>query len=122
MKKDAIYFDQAATSFPKPPKVIEAMVHYMTQIGTNVGRGSYKDAYDADAIVFETRENLSRLFQGKDSKNVIFTSNITQSLNMVFKGYLKSGDHVLVSAMEHNAVMRPLVQLRDVGVTFDRIP
>ena len=98
------------------------MVHFMSEVGVNVGRGSYREAYTADHVVYETRELLKTLFNASDSKNVIFTANITQSLNMVLKGYLKPGDHVLVSAMEHNAVMRPLIQLKANGVTFDRIP
>ena len=122
MKKTGIYFDQAATSYPKPKSVVEAMVHFMSEVGVNVGRGSYREAYTADSVVYETRELLKTLFNASDSKNVIFTANITQSLNMVLKGYLKPGDHVLVSAMEHNAVMRPLIQLKANGVTFDRIP
>ena len=122
MKKTGIYFDQAATSYPKPKSVVEAMVHFMSEVGVNVGRGSYREAYTADHVVYETRELLKTLFNASDSKNVIFTANITQSLNMVLKGYLKPGDHVLVSAMEHNAVMRPLIQLKANGVTFDRIP
>ena len=122
MKRTGIYFDQAATSYPKPTSVVDAMVHFMSHVGVNVGRGSYREAYTADSVVYETRELLKTLFNASDSKNVIFTANITQSLNMVMKGYLKSGDHVLVSSMEHNAVMRPLIQLKDSGVTFDRIP
>jgi cysteine desulfurase family protein len=119
--------DQAATSFPKSPGVIEAMVEFMSQVGTNINRGSYEDAYETAGIVYETREQLCKLFDfapiTEKAKNVIFTPNITYALNFIIKGYLQSGDHVLVSSMEHNAVMRPLVQLqKDRGITFDRIP
>ncbi len=118
-----IYFDQAATSFPKPAEVPAAMVRYMTEIGCNVNRSSYGSAYDAEDLVFETRERLTRRFNGDDCRNVVFTSCITTSLNILLKGLLRPGDHVLVSAMEHNAVMRPLRQLeRLAGVRFDRIP
>ena len=89
-----------------------------------MNRGGYQAAYSVEEQIFETREQLLRLFHftsGK-GKNVIFTPNITTSLNILLKGLLKSGDHVLVSSMEHNAVMRPLVQLTRHGVTFDRIP
>ncbi|GAA4295781.1 aminotransferase class V-fold PLP-dependent enzyme [Anaerocolumna aminovalerica] len=125
MKK--IYMDQAATSFPKAPGVIEAMVEFMTQVGTNINRGSYENAYETAGVVYETREQLCKLFDfgpiEDKAKNVIFTPNITYALNFIIKGYLKSGDHVLVSSMEHNALMRPLVQLqKDRGITFDRIP
>lgn len=117
-----IYFDNAATSFPKPKGVSEAMCHYIEHIGANVGRGNYKSAYAADEIVYETREMLKTLFGAQDSKNVIFTPNVTYAINMILKGFLKPGDHVLVSSMEHNAVMRPLSQLTHQGITFDRIP
>ena len=117
-----IYFDQAATSFPKPACVSEAVVHYMTQVGCNINRGSYQGAYEAEEVIFETRELLTTLFGGSDPAHVIFTMNITYDMNMLLKGLLSSGDHVLVSSMEHNAVMRPLIQLEKQGVSFDRIP
>lgn len=125
MKK--IYMDQAATSFPKAPGVIETMVEFMSQVGSNINRGSYENAYETAEIVYETREQLCKLFHfeplADKIKNVIFTPNITYALNFIIKGYLQTGDHVLVSSMEHNAVMRPLVQLqKDRGITFDRIP
>lgn len=121
-KETKIYFDQSATSFPKPPQVIDAMVDYMKHVGCNVNRGSYSSAYLAEDVVYDTREALTRLFHGDDCKNTVFTANITESLNMILKGLLKPGDHVLVSSMEHNAVMRPLNQLTGQGITFDRIP
>lgn len=117
-----IYLDNACTSYPKPPSVITAMTDYMTQYGTNINRSSYGPAYELESIVFETRLGLSKLFEYDNVKNVIFTANVTTSLNMVLKGLLQKGDHVLVSSMEHNAVMRPLVQLQDHGITFSRIP
>lgn len=118
----SIYLDNGATSFPKPKCVGEAMHHYIVNVGANIGRGGYEEAMQAEEVVFETRERIQTLFNAPDSRNVIFTQNITQSLNMVIKGYLKPGDHVLVSAMEHNAVMRPLVQLENIGIKFSRIP
>lgn len=117
-----IYFDQAATTFPKPGSVTTSMVHYIQEIGCNVNRGSYTDAYSAEDVIFDTREKLTQLFHGEDCKNTIFTANITTSLNILLKGLLHPKDHVLVSSMEHNAVMRPLQQLAKAGVTFDRIP
>ena len=119
---DKIYFDQASTSFPKAPGVAKAMYAYLTSLGTNVNRGCYEDAYAAEETVFNTRKLLAQLFHFPLTKNVILTGNITQSLNMLLKGLLRSGDHVLVSSMEHNAVMRPLVQLSRDGISFDRIP
>ena len=120
MKK--IYLDQASTSFPKPRQVPDAMYRYMTEIGTNINRGGYEDAYSAEDMVLETRERLCELFHFSQCENVIFTGNITASLNVILKGFLKPGDHVLVSSMEHNAVMRPIRQLEQTGVSFDRIP
>lgn len=124
---ELVYFDQAATSYPKGDGVVDAMVKFMTSVGTNINRGSYGKAYDTAQIVYETREKLARFFDfspiPNGIKNVIFTSNITYGLNFILKGFLKEGDHVLVSSLEHNATMRPLVQLQNERyVTFDRIP
>ena len=119
---DYIYLDNASTSFPKAPTVATAMSDYITNRGININRGSYALAYDVEDIIYTTRQRLHTLFNGHDPSHVIFTQNVTMSLNMVIKGLLKSGDHVLVSSMEHNAVMRPLTQLLDKGITFDIIP
>ncbi|MEM1484205.1 aminotransferase class V-fold PLP-dependent enzyme [Oscillospiraceae bacterium PP1C4] len=120
MKK--IYLDHAATSFPKPPEVARQMLYYMENVGCNINRGGYQAAYNAAELVLDTRERLCALFGFSNPRNVIFTSSVTASLNFILKGFLRGGDHVLVSAMEHNAVIRPLVQLQDCGVSFDRIP
>lgn len=119
---DRIYFDNACTTFPKPPSVPEAMSDFIRNHGVNINRGSYSPAYDMEELVYNTRDWLCQLFCFPNCKNVIFTQNITMSLNMVIKGLFGSGDHILVSSMEHNAVMRPLVQLQHKGLTFDRIP
>lgn len=120
MKK--IYLDQASTTYPKPECVAKAVYEYMTGNGSNINRGCYENAYDTEEVVLETRELLCELFDGPDCKNVVFTKNVTESLNVVLKGFLKSGDHVLLSSMEHNAVMRPIRQLEKNGVEFDRVP
>ena len=117
-----IYLDNASTTFPKPEAVPQAVYHYMTAMGSNINRGCYDDAYNVEELVFETRQMLCDLFHGGDCKNVVFTKNVTESLNVILKGFLKPGDHVLVSAMEHNAMMRPIRQLEQLGVQFDRIP
>ncbi len=117
-----IYLDNASTSFPKAPGVAAAMSTFITDIGCNVNRGSYADAYTAAGVVIETRERLARLLGCPKSRNVIFTSGVTAALNILIKGLLKPGDHVLVSSVEHNAMMRPLVQMEQHGVTFSRIP
>lgn len=119
---DYIYLDNASTSFPKAPTVATAMSDYITNRGININRGSYALAYDVEDTIYTTRQRLNTLFNGHDPSHVVFTQNVTMSLNMVIKGLLKSGDHVLVSSMEHNAVMRPLTQLLDKGITFDTIP
>ena len=121
MEKEKIYLDNAATSFPKPEEVSKAVYDYMTKLGTNVNRGGYATAYDTETVVFECRELIGALFHAPDYKNVVFTRNITESLNVVLKGLLHSGDHVIVSSMEHNAVMRPIRQLEKKGVSFTRV-
>ncbi len=121
-----IYLDQASTSFPKAPGVADAVFRYMTDCGCNVCRGGYAGAYSAEELLYDTRAQLGRLFCGRDdaadAKRVVFTKNITESLNILLKGLLKPGDHVLVSSMEHNAIMRPLRQLEKTGVRFTRVP
>lgn len=120
--KAKIYLDNASTTFPKPQCVPNAVYKYMTQVGSNINRGCYEDAYSAEEMVYDTRSQLCELFGFPDCKNVIFTKNITESLNVIIKGYFKSGDHILISSMEHNAVMRPLVQMEQAGVSFTRLP
>ena len=117
-----IYFDNGSTSFPKPACVPEAAFQYMTACGSNISRGGYAGSYSAEELVFQTRERLCALFHGEDARCVVFTPNITTSLNLLLKGFLHPGDHILVSSMEHNAVMRPLRQLEQTGVSFSRIP
>jgi cysteine desulfurase family protein len=117
-----IYFDNASTTFPKPRPVADAVYAYMTEGGFSINRGCYEGAYQIEEAVYETRHLLAELFHGGACKNVVFTRCVTESLNVLLKGFLRPGDHVLVSAMEHNAVMRPLVQLEKQGVSFSRIP
>ena len=119
---DRLYLDNAATTFPKPPAVAKAVYDYITSSGANINRGCYGAAYDVEEQVLETRQLLCELFHGPDCRNMIFTKNVTESLNVLLKGLLRPGDHVLTSSMEHNAVMRPLVQLEKAGVTFTRVP
>jgi cysteine desulfurase family protein len=120
---NTIYLDNAATSFPKAPGVGEAMARYINQVGANINRGTYSKAAEAGMTVLDTRTRLKTLFDfaGPESL-VVFTPGATAGLNMILKGWLKPGDHVIVSSLEHNAVMRPLMELADRGVTFSRIP
>lgn len=117
-----LYLDNAATSFPKPPEVIEAVSFYMSEVGCNVNRGGYLAAYDAAGTVLDTRQRLCKLFGFHDPRSVVFTANVTTALNMLLKGFVHPGDHVLCSSVEHNAVLRPLAQLRSMGAAFDRAP
>jgi len=118
---NGIYLDNAATSFPKAPGVAEAVAGFLTNIGCNINRGLYTASFEAANIVYETRELLCSLFNFPKPQNVIFTKNITESLNVILKGLLKPGDHVIVSSMEHNAVMRPLASLAEKGVELSTV-
>ena len=118
---DMIYLDNAATSFPKPKAVGEAMKEYIDQVGATINRSVYERAQSAGLVTLQLRERLKNLFHFPEPvTHVILTPGATWGLNMVIKGFLKPGDHCIVSSMEHNAVMRPLLQME--GVAFDRIP
>ena len=116
------YLDNSSTSFPKPKEVIDSMTSYMLSIGGNVNRGSYKNSFDAENMTYETRELLCDFFNFHKPENVIFTYNITASLNTIIKGLFNSGDHVIISSMEHNAVLRPLNSVKKLGVEFSVVP
>ena len=117
-----VYLDNAATSFPKPPAVGARMREYVDEVGASVNRGSYQAAQQAELVTLRLRQRLCALFRFADPAHVILTPGNTWGLNMLLSGALRPGDHVLVSAMEHNAVMRPLTLLAKRGVVFDRIP
>lgn len=117
-----IYLDHASTSFPKAAGVAETVADFLSGGAYNIARGHYQGAEDVGMRVLETRRQLCSLFQFDSFRRVIFTNNITHSLNLVLKGLLKNGDHVLCSSMEHNAVMRPLRQLQAHGVEFTAVP
>jgi cysteine desulfurase family protein len=103
-----VYFDNAATSYPKPESVYQAVDDYMRDIGSSPGRGTYSMARKAEEVLFSTRAALGRLFSISDVTRIIFTSNVTESINLVLKGFLNPGDHVITTQMEHNALWRPL--------------
>lgn len=118
---NAIYLDNAATSFPKPEGVSTAMKTYLDRVGATINRSVYESAQDAGLVTLQLRQRLKKLFHFPEPvTHVILTPGATWGLNMAIKGFLKPGDHCIVSSMEHNAVMRPLLQLE--GVEFDRIP
>jgi cysteine desulfurase family protein len=103
-----IYFDNAATSWPKPPGVVEAMTRFMENVGANPGRSGHHLSVEAGRIVYEARELVAELFNVADPLRVVFGANVTEALNLALRGYLRAGDHVVTSSMEHNSVMRPL--------------
>jgi cysteine desulfurase family protein len=117
-----VYADNAATTYPKPEEVGLSLLNYITKIGTNISRGNYEQSYSTARVVFETRELLCELFNFNEPLNVVFTSNITESLNIIIKGLLQKGDHVIISSMEHNAVVRPLYSMSNIGVDFSIVP
>jgi cysteine desulfurase/selenocysteine lyase len=118
-----IYFDNAATSWPKPPAVVAAMSHFMLEVGANPGRSAHRLSIEAGRIVYETREALAQLFKMDDPLRVVFALNATDALNQALLGLLRQGDHVVTSSIEHNSVMRPLRALQKqglVGITVVR--
>lgn len=103
-----IYLDNASTSYPKPESVYRVMDHYMREIGASPGRAAYGSALKAEEIVRQTRVKLARFFNFKPHERVVLTFNATDALNMVVKGIVEPGDHVVTTDLEHNAVSRPL--------------
>lgn len=106
------YFDNAATSFPKPRQVGIQISKYLNKIGGQYGRSAYSRVINVARVVEETREKLAELIQAKDSSNIAFTHNATHAINTVLMGFLHDNNHVLISPMEHNSVMRTLQMLR----------
>ena len=102
-----IYFDNGSTSFPKAPGVGQAMRDFLEQGAFNINRGGYDGAYSVADQVYETRAALCRLFHFQPQRGVVFAPSVTFALNYIIKGLLQAGDHVVVSSLEHNAVMRP---------------
>lgn len=115
-----IYFDNAATSRPKPDVVTAAFMEYVQCIGTSPGRGSYSLGVSASRLLFQSRKAVTDFFGCSQKTNVVFTKNSTEAINLFLNGYLQSGDHVLISPFEHNAVLRPLHYLSlHNGVKYD---
>ena len=103
-----IYLDNAATSWPKPPGVAEAMAHFIESVGANPGRAAHRRALESGRIVYDAREAVCELFHAPDPLRTVWTKNVTEALNLVLRGLLRPGDHVITSSMEHNSMMRPL--------------
>lgn len=114
----AIYLDNAATSWPKPPCVIDAVAHCLTEIGGNPGRAGHARAIAAGRLVDGAREAVAEFFGAEDPLRVVFGANVTEALNLALCGLLRPGDHVVTSSIEHNSMMRPLRQLESEGVAL----
>lgn len=118
-----IYFDNAATSFPKPPAVLRETGRCMKYYCGNPGRSSHKLSLEAATKIYECRTQIAELFGSDSPENTVFTYNTTYALNMAIKSILKKGDHVLISDLEHNSVLRPIAALRKKGVIdYDIFP
>ena len=106
-----IYLDNAATTYPKPECVYEAIMDCMKNYCANPGRAGHKLAMKAAREIYDTRENIAKLFNVDNPMNIVFTNNATDSLNLAIKGLVKSGDHIITTSMEHNSVIRPIKAL-----------
>ena len=109
-----IYFDNAATTMKKPQQVIDAVAAAMTSLG-NAGRGVHEASLEASRTVYGTRARLAEFFNAEDAKNIAFTSNSTEALNIAIKGVIEPGDHVITTELEHNSVLRPLYEMEEKG-------
>lgn len=107
-----VYLDNGSTSFPKPKIVADSIYNYLTSIGGNPGRANHSNALESNRYLYMAREEICNFFNYDKIENVIFTSNITSSLNILLNGIIKPGDHVITSSMEHNSVIRPLYNLK----------
>ena len=112
-----IYMDNAATTMRKPDEVIEAVVGAMNSMG-NAGRGAHSASLSASRVIYNTREALARFFGAESPKQIVFTNNSTESLNIAIKGLLEPGDHVVTTMLEHNSVLRPLYEMEEKGVSL----
>jgi cysteine desulfurase / selenocysteine lyase len=111
-----LYFDHGATSYPKPKNVIAGMIRALEDFCANPGRAGHQSALQASREIYDAREVVAGFFNIKDPKQLIFTLNCTEALNLGIKGVLKSGDHVITTSMEHNSVLRPIKALEKEGV------
>lgn len=114
-----IYLDNAATTFPKPNYVVNAVNNCLKNYSANPGRSGHNLSLKASDEVFNCRKKIKALFNANSEENVIFTPSCTIAINMVLKGVLNKGDHVICSSLEHNAVIRPLNKLKESGIEYD---
>jgi cysteine desulfurase family protein len=113
-----LYFDNAATSFPKPPRVLEAMKNYATSLGASAGRGAYSEAVETGKLIYECRRRINRLIHGEKPEHIVFCLNCSDALNLAIKGLIDPGKkgHAICGQMDHNSILRPLGGLRDQGL------
>ncbi len=120
---ELIYLDNGATSFPKPEEVYAFMDKFYRQFGVNPGRSGYDLCMEAGEVVEETRQMLTKFFNGKDPDRLCFSYNSTDALNIIIFGMLKKGDHAISTTIEHNSVLRPLYHLEKYnGVEVEYVP
>ena len=125
MSPRRLYLDNAATSFPKPKSVTDAMVRYATELGASAGRGAYREAMETGAILSECRRRLNRLFNGQNPDHFIFTLNCSDSLNLAIKGLIdpRQSGHAICTHIDHNSILRPLRAMEEYGwIETTRVP
>jgi cysteine desulfurase / selenocysteine lyase len=118
MSPRRLYMDNAATSFPKPLTVTDAMVRYANELGASAGRGAYSEAMETGALIAECRRRLNRLFHGQNPNHFIFTLNCSDALNLAIKGLVRPGEktHAICTHIDHNSILRPLNAMQDTGL------
>jgi cysteine desulfurase family protein len=119
---DFVYLDNAATTFPKPPEVIQFMCDFYATRGVNPGRTGFDLALEAEDTLLEARQSLTDFFGGSDRNRLVFSLNVTDALNLLINSVLKPGDHAITTCLEHNSVLRPMYQQQERGVEVDFVP
>ncbi len=122
MKRDIVYLDNAATTYPKPKQVLSAMQRFMAETSGSPGRSGHRLSLKAGRVILDARAALAALFGVADPLRIVLTKNATEALNIAVSGLLKPGDHAVTSAMEHNSLMRPLRAMEATGVGLSVIP
>jgi len=119
---DWVYLDNAATTFPKPPEVVEFMADFYTRRGVNPGRTGFDLALEAEAVIADARQALCDFFGGSDRNRLVFSLNVTDALNLLISSVLQPGDHAITTCLEHNSVLRPMHWHGQHGVEVDWVP
>jgi cysteine desulfurase family protein len=119
---DFVYLDNAATTFPKPPEVIQFMCDFYQTRGVNPGRTGFDLALEAEETLADARRALTDFFGGGDPNRLVFSYNVTDALNLLISSVLEPGDHAITTCLEHNSVLRPMYRHRELGVEVDFVP